>query len=75
MFATAAPLADLALDVDVDWTTPAQLAHDHIQALEEVPGDEPGNTLVPQADSVLVTERLRKKLPETEVQRFHGSWT
>ena len=65
-----APVVNLALHIDVDEATPAWVAHDHIQAMEEVPREEPSNALAPQIDGFLGTERLRNKLVATEVQHF-----
>ena len=72
---TASP-TDLDLNISVDEATPARVAYDHIQALEEVPRDEPGNALTPQVDGFLGTERLRQKLAATkswylEIGRAH----
>ena len=63
---TASP-TDLDLNISVDEATPARVAYDHIQALEEVPRDEPANALTLQADGSLETERPREKLAATEV--------
>ena len=68
---TAAPVVlQQPVSPSTSTLTTALSAHDHIQALEEVPRDEPSNALAPQVDGFLGTEHLRKKLAATEVQHF-----
>ena len=62
--------ADLTLNISLDEVTAARVVHDHIQALGEVPRDEPANLLTPQVDSSLGTERPREKLAVTEVEYY-----
>ena len=64
------PGVDLALYVHVDQPTPCRVAHDHVQALQQVAGNQPGNALTPQIDRLLRAQRLRQKLATAKMENL-----